>query len=406
MRTVAAMTVLLRDIVDPALIDAAIDARLIDIRPSADGSLLILNYSRRAQYQNVWDGATVVCRGLIVEGPGPLRADTVVRSRAFNKFFTIAQHDALAAAGALAPLPASPFEVLDKVDGALGVCYVAPDGRPAIATRGSFTSPQATWATAHLRSHPELEAGAATILTAGTPCFEIICEASRVVIDYPFEDLILLAVTDVATGAARPELEAAWPGRVIGRHTNLGAYRDLSSLAWADSEGFVIRFADGTLAKTKFAEYLRLHKLITGVSPLLLWENVATGHLRDTGVNEASTVSRLGVSDKLVHAIYATGGDPMAAYLDGLPDEYDAWVRTTIAGLWADFEVAKADAAKLVAGVPPGPRKEQAAWVNAHVAGRWRGIVFAALDGNDVSAQLWRTLRPTETGGPWGALAA
>jgi len=292
------------------------------------------------------------------------------------------------------------------VHNSLGVGYVADDGRPAIATRGSFTSPQATWATNHLRSHPDLEAGAATILTTGTPCFEIICEASRVVISYPFEDLILLAVTDIATGATRPELEASWPGRVIGRHTDLGAYRDLSALAWADAEGFVIRFADGTLAKTKFAEYLRLHKLITGVSPLLLWENVATGHLRELGVNEASTVSRLGVSDKLVSAVYATTGDPLAAYLDGLPDEYDAWVRTTIAGLWAGFEAAKADAAKLVAAVPAVPRKEQAAWVSAHVAGRWRGIVFAALDGHDVSAQLWRTLRPTETGGPWGALAA
>ena len=398
------MSVHLRDIVDPELVAAAITSGLIDVRPSADGKLRILNYSRQAQYQNTWDGATIVCRGLIVDGAGEVGADTIVVSRAFDKFFTIEQHDALASAGKLAPLPAGPFEVLTKVDGSLGISYIAPDGRPAIATRGSFTSPQALWATNYLRTHPQLEAAAADILTAGTPCFEIICEASRVVIAYPFEDLVLLGVIDVATGAAVAEQAAKWPGRAATSHGNLGSYRDLSSLAWAGEEGFVIRFADGTLAKAKFAEYLRLHRLITSVSPLVLWENVAVGHLRDHGVPAAAVTSRLGVSHELVAAIYAVAGDPLAAYLDGLPDEFDTWVKNTLYGLWSEFTATLASAESVAADVPPGPRREQAAWVLAHTDGTQRGIVFALLDGNDVSAQVWRQCRPTELSGPWGSV--
>ena len=39
-----------------------------------------------------------------------------------------------------------------------------------------------------------------------------------------------------------------------------------------DTEGFVVRFASGLRLKLKGAEYLRVHRLIARVTPLMLWE--------------------------------------------------------------------------------------------------------------------------------------
>lgn len=45
----------------------------------------------------------------------------------------------------------------------------------------------------------------------------------------------------------------------------------------ADREGFVVRFASGLRLKVKGAEYLRIHRLVSRVTPLALWDVMQTG---------------------------------------------------------------------------------------------------------------------------------
>jgi hypothetical protein len=120
----------------------------VAVEPQAE--LLLFNYTARATYENTWNAVEVVSRGLIVHWPSAQLA-----ALPFPKFFNVGQRPETAI-DMLGAHP-SPVEVTSKLDGSLGILYRPPDGF-AIATRGSFTSTQALWATQHLRAHCDLSA--------------------------------------------------------------------------------------------------------------------------------------------------------------------------------------------------------------------------------------------------------
>lgn len=152
--------------------------------PTAD--LYIYNYSPKAQYDRLWNDWTLACRGLI------MNALYEVVARPFHKFFNLEETENLI-------LPDEPFEVYEKMDGSLGILYWA-DGKPAIATRGSFTSEQAIVATELL--HTKYANSLEHLDPTKTYLFEIIYPENRIVIDYgDARKLVLLAVIDTKTGA-------------------------------------------------------------------------------------------------------------------------------------------------------------------------------------------------------------
>jgi hypothetical protein len=163
-----------------------------------DSKLRIYNYTHEAAYEGEWTHEQKVCRGLIVHHFG---YDAVVLARPFPKFFNYGEH---LLGHETIPLD-EPFSVTSKEDGSLGILYQAPDG-PAIATRGSFESDQATWATEHLRASipsPVVPESNLTRLFEQnvTVLFEILAPWNRIVLDYgSFEGLVLLAVLDNETG--------------------------------------------------------------------------------------------------------------------------------------------------------------------------------------------------------------
>jgi RNA ligase len=81
--------------------------------------IAIYNYTAKAQYENVWNEATLTCRGLICD------IDGNVVARPFRKFFNLEQVESL---------PDKPFDVYEKLDGSLGILYWW-DGKPYITTR-------------------------------------------------------------------------------------------------------------------------------------------------------------------------------------------------------------------------------------------------------------------------------
>lgn len=44
-----------------------------------------------------------------------------------------------------------------------------------------------------------------------------------------------------------------------------------------DREGFVVRFSGGLRVKIKGAEYMRIHKMISNMSPISFWESMENG---------------------------------------------------------------------------------------------------------------------------------
>ena len=250
-----------------AQLTAAVAAGHVSERRHPERSDLALYcYTNRCVYENAWTPAIEAARGLVVDH-GTKR----IVATPFPKFFNLGERSM--------ELPDEPFEVFDKLDGSLGIVFfddVASTWR--VATKGSFTSAQAQWATEHLRTRnvESLEKGA-------TYCFEIVYTANRIVVRYPWEGLALLAVYG-ADGREWSRSDTVFAAAMLGSRVvtrypfhSIASMVDAARSFAADREGFVVRFASGYRLKVKSAEYLRVHRLVSRVTPLALWESMAAG---------------------------------------------------------------------------------------------------------------------------------
>ena len=220
--------------------------------PEAD--LLIFNYTAKTQYQGFWNDETLMSRGLITTSDGQILA------RPFEKFFNIDEYKDKP--------PNEHFEVYEKLDGSLGILYWVGD-EPRITTRGSFLSKQAMKATEILRE----KYFGVKFDPALTYLFEIIYPENRIVVDYgKTEDLVLLAVRDTETGRELSIKEIDLPFAHVKRLPDTVDISSLRLIKRENEEGFVVRFESGLRLKVKMTEYMRLHRLVTGVTTKVIWE--------------------------------------------------------------------------------------------------------------------------------------
>jgi RNA ligase len=285
-----------------------------------------------------------------------------ILARPFPKFFNYGEH-----IGKNMPIPDEVPQVFDKLDGSLGIMYKL-NGKVMIATRGSFTSDQAKWATGWYRAHVE---ECDNIGPGITNLFEIIYPENRIVVNYDYSGLVHLASLDTETGEIA---DVFWgsPIRTCRRHL-FTTYADLTAQEKPNSEGFVLFFPKANVRmKIKFPEYVRLHKLITGVSEIAIWE-----HLRD--------------------------GKSLSDLVEKVPDEFMKWVGTVATLLQADFDRifddAKTEFDRILNRLPSPATKEDYATFRKAFAIRAQkykdpGLLFAFLDGKSVSPIIWRMVRP------------
>lgn len=340
----------LEDILDTTELARAVGNGLIRARRHlADPSFVIYNYSEQAQFQRAWTHEVRTCRGLIVR-------DGIVIARPFAKFFNASEPEA-----AKIDLSETVF-VSDKMDGSLGILYPGPKGA-AIATRGSFHSEQAQRATRmldDLYGHDMIPMN-----EEWTDLFEIIYPENRIVVDYgDMEELVHLGRVELSSGvvSAASSFVTGSRARFFGYMTYLEA---LALQAREGREGTVIR-VPGTdrMVKVKQEDYIRLHKIVTGLSQKSVWE-----WLRDGTFDENAAA---------------------------LPDEFHHWATSTAAVLSQTFaEIAEGatvalDAAQRDIG-PGGTRKELALRIAAEPN---RHLVFALADGKPIDALIWKQLEP------------
>ena len=312
--------------------------------PTAD--LYILNYTAKTQYERAWDEHTLACRGLIVNGLG------AVVARPFPKFFNL---DEVVMTGQIPLLPDEPFVAYEKLDGSLGILYWIDD-TPFIATRGSFMSEQALWATNLL--HTSYAAIWPRLDRTKTYLFEIIYPENRIVVHYgDRQDLVLLAVIDTATGAETTDLpDIGFPlVRLFDGYTDMAEIR---AVQIDNEEGFVLRFASGLRVKVKFAEYVRLHRILTQVSSRNIWEYLATNQ-------------------------------PFNEILERVPDEFYEWVKQTSDKFTAQYQAIESECCAVFRVLDS--RKETAQYFQTQ---RYPAILFLMLDNRDYSAAIWKLLRP------------
>lgn len=341
-----------------------IDDGFISVQKHPTEDLFIYNYTKTCQFAHQWNNETLQCRGLILDGKHNVIA------RPFSKFFNYEEHvgqDSL-----LPPLPNEEFEVYDKLDGSLGILYWIGD-EPFIATRGSFTSDQAIMGTKILKAHFNLTLSAFFDKTL-TYLYEIIYPANRIVVDYgQTNDLFLLAIIDTQTGREFDINFFRDYMPVVKKFDGITDFTKVRDIQRNNAEGFVIKFKSGVRTKIKYAEYVRLHRLVTGVNAKTIWELLKNG-------------------------------DDFKDLLDRVPDEFFDWVEETKHKLQSEFDLIKEDALlEYNEAVVFPTRKEQAQYILKNDSQRERklsGVIFTLLDSGNPDDLIWRMIRP-KADKPW-----
>mgnify|MGYP000023387693 FL=1 len=320
--------------------------------------LSIWNYSPEVQYNQLWDEITLQCRGLVTDNEGNVIAYP------FKKFFNIEENR---------HRPTENFEVYEKMDGSLGILFFY-EGKWVVATRGSFTSPQAVKAREMLDTKYNLESipkGYATL-------FEIIYPENRIVVDYGDEEkLVVLGMTNRFNGkeldyesVVNMHSESGIP--VVKRYDGIRDYSDLKSKVEQNAEGFVVKFSNGDRMKIKGEEYLRLHKIMTNVSTTGIWEFVSNGgdvneFLKDVPDEFYKKVKEY--ADTLKYGFYQVSEHCGKAY------DYFRY------GKYGDREVEPT-------------KKEYAEHVMQNSHPPYRSVMFAMWDGKPYDKLIWNILKP------------
>lgn len=344
-------------------VNKRINDGLIIVRKHPVLDIYIYNYTHRTQYEGLWDSYTERCRGLIMDGSNN------ILNNPFPKFFNLGQREDLM----IHNLPLEMPSITEKLDGMLGILYQEEDN-PAIATRGAFDSPYAEWATNWLRTKGySLD----DFKIDYTYLFEIIFPGNKIVVNYRSRaELVLLAVRNNDNGSELNHIkEAQELGLSYAKEYSFddridGALKYLEKRRGTESEGFVCKYSNGLRIKIKSLDYIRLHRILTGISAKDIWVS-----LRDKGnVNDI---------------------------LDNVPDEFFKWVKK----VELELTVSKLrimdkalDLTKETTKIKD--RKEQAEYIRNRTKEcdeGLMGIVFFLLDGRLDKAELsaWKRVKPS-----------
>lgn len=344
---------LIDDIIDMDAVAAEIKAGYVTERTHAEfPELRILNYTERCQFDRHWNDVTRLTRGLIYN------ADTrQLLARPFPKFHNYGEPEV----GGI-DLDAPIFGAWDKMDGSLGIQYMRPDGKAAIATRGSFSSDQAIHATERLQATPyAIPSGPFTWL------WEIIYPDNRIVVDYGARDeLVYLGAISRASGEFFPLVSAGLAGFAYAEQFAAQTFREALDLpSRPGAEGIVVWLDAARAVKIKQADYVALHRIVSNLTVKEVWRQLRAGTFNE--------------------------------FVVALPDEFHAWAMETAEPIVAHHEWtirgAQAwHAAVLARGLPT--RKTQALFIVREVEPETRGLVFSLLDGKDITDAAWRMVEP------------
>lgn len=349
--------------------------------------LIIWNYSPRVQYEKLWTPILMMCRGLVTDFDGKIIA------RPFSKFFNYEEHKP-------EDIPNEHYEVFEKMDGSLGILFyyereltsyerdvlyskemegfmdtddVKTDeyydeigipkktGEWIMATRGSFTSPQAIKGKEILDRHD-----ISSWRKDNTYLFEIIYPENRIVVDYKGEEkLVVIGGFHTETGEEIPYNSLFWTQEsgfeVVMTYKTWGeSYDLLKEEIQKDREGYVIRFKNGFRMKIKGEEYKRLHKILTNVSNRDIWE-------------------------------YLKDNKPFDELLEKVPDEFNDWVKETVRDLTVRFENIDNEYNNIFNSIYSINKKDFAEKAKQYPHS---SLLFAMYNGKHTHKIIWKLLYP------------
>jgi hypothetical protein len=342
--------------------------------------LIIYCYSRKAMFDNVWDDVTTKCRGLIVEAKPTMD----IIARPFEKFFNL-NHEGRPETDLQVVLaePSSPT-FSEKLDGSMGT-YWKYGNEIGIATKGSFHSEQAEWATQWLKkrwtnipSSPANQSNVHAWPVGFTPVFEIIAQSvQHHVVHYLPEDdnqLVLIGLVNNETGAEMgPEQLHLWASingiKAVESWNDISLHEVITSDR-PDKEGVVATwFRNGKpplKVKIKHATFLKLQKIAHHTTPKTIFQALRSGD--QTIIDEALQFGSLWLK-------YAVA----------------EWVQTYV----LEYKKLQHEAASIVQSslITCTTRKESAAYFHG-MSTTLAPVCFNIIDQKDPAQAIWDLVEP------------
>ena len=320
------------------------------VHPTKD--LTIWNYSRATTWEDHWNELTTRCRGLVTNSKGE------IVGQCLPKFWNWEQ-----LVNANYPIPNEPFTMTDKMDGQYGGLFYY-DNEWIITSRGSFESIYAKRAFELLQKYDYKK-----LSHDFTYIFEIIFKEGRIVLKYDFEDLVMLASINTATGIEKSIYGQGFEDlgfKLVKKYDGINDFKTIKTMIANDAEGYVIQFKSGFRMKIKGEAYCRLHSIVTEVSSRDIWR-----YLKD----------RL----------------PMTELLENVPDEFDAWVKEqerTLKLLYELFDMRCRYTYTSEVDPQENETRKDIALRILKCDEDVRGILFNIYDNKDYSDAIWGKVYP------------
>jgi RNA ligase len=366
----------LAEIINVAALEKQLEEGFIARQTHPTLPLAILNYTPKTTFENHWTPETIKCRGLIYETK---TAYKYVIARGFNKFFNVDDpaHPETASRN-IKEYETSGHRayVTEKLDGSMGIIWKYEDSNYnlhyGVATRGSFTSPQAQWATDFLLEHRKHTPF--SIPSYYAPIVEIIYPENRIVVQYKYEGLVTIGLV-AYTGQEMKYHDMRQWSRKAGFPCVKAYHKTIDEIMAEDksgSEGYVYTLpAANVKVKVKFLNYVKLHKIITGWSPKDVWEVL----------KEKSPYDGL--------------------FTENIPQHFKDWFNRWKNLLTVEYNLIEQKAKEFYAGMELGrTRKAMAADIEKASDPRIIPVLFKMLDNKPYDDVIWKQIKPKGTDKP------
>jgi tRNA splicing ligase len=346
-------------------------------RFSSNDHFCVFNYTVKTQFEKNWNNITLNSRGTIFDV-----STRELVARGLPKFFNVGETEENQLHN-LDKLSIGGFQAADKLDGSCGmVFYDCYQDKLCVATRGSFQSEQAIWATNFLNTQlsASIRYGLRKLIGQyeNTPIVEIIYPENKIIVDYgDMCSLSLIQVVNNATGDTIPFGEVVSIAVDIGMDHVLHCENiyDLSQLkcfmneiSGIEKEGWVVRFENGHLVKFKTAKYLEMARTLRHFGPKVVFnlaksKQTVIQHFIDNELPDALFEA----SNKYYNAILLKAEE----YKRGLYDDF-GWVVSSVGN--------------------DATRKDYALFMKENNSAWLIGVFFDWRNGKDISEFIWNKM--------------
>lgn len=344
---------------DFSKIDLYVERGLISKHPHPTLPISLYYYTKECQYSKAWDDITLNSRCLILEN------DTKkLVAKGFPKFFNSFEMN---------EIPSLAFQIFEKMDGSF-IMLFNYEGEWIFCSSKSFDSFHVNLAKEIFKERQQtFEA----FHVSEVYIFELIHPETPIVVNYgDRKELVLLSVfyhheTDGYLEYSSEQVELiAWDinmSYVYPLPLN-GHLTKIQQNIPTNTEGYVVRYVDGTRMKLKSKEYCELHTKRSYTSNKSILELLQNGHSRQE--------------------IYSI-------LLNILPDEAFEWMDKTLNDYFHQYESIDETLNTLCMdmifdNVDMNDKKMKAEWVKdkcneSHI----RSLMFSIISGHDVTLKIW-----------------